>query len=81
MFSTLKSLEGGNVTFSAREKMFAAHSQSMDRLVKAGEKQHLQTIAMSVGTSIHQDQSIVHLAVSPVMEKVCLFASTVIETY
>jgi hypothetical protein len=53
----------------------------MDRLVKAGEKQHLQTLAMSVGTSIHQDQSIVHFAATPIMEKVRLLASTFAETY
>ncbi|KAH6910093.1 hypothetical protein BKA70DRAFT_1466315 [Coprinopsis sp. MPI-PUGE-AT-0042] len=69
IYSSLKTVEGGNLSFQSREKMFQAHVQTLDRLVTNGERQHLQTLAFSVGTSIHQDQSIVHLKASPLMEQ------------
>ena len=75
IYATLKTVDGGNVTFQQREKNFQSRTKNMDRLVRAGERQHLHTLALTVGSSIHQDQSIVHLLATPLMRNVRLYPS------
>ncbi|EAU81290.2 hypothetical protein CC1G_07220 [Coprinopsis cinerea okayama7 len=71
IWETLSAIDGPNQTLQAREKYFENFTAIADKTVAEGEKHNLESMFITVGTSIHQDQGIVHIAVTPTLEGTC----------
>ncbi|KAG2017328.1 hypothetical protein CC2G_006846 [Coprinopsis cinerea AmutBmut pab1-1] len=68
IWDTLSAIDGQHQTVQAREKFFDNFTSIADKTVAEGSKHHLESLFITVGTSIHQDQGMVHVAMSPALE-------------